>query len=455
MSKFQNDSIFWIEVEKIKPNPYQPRKEFSDDKLNHLAESVRQYGILQPLVVTRYEVEKADGGLVAEYELIAGERRLRASKIAGLTQVPVIIRTGEEDKGMKLELAIIENLQREDLNPIDRAMAFQRLVDEFNFKHSEIAKKVGKSREYVSNSLRLLNLPEEIIDAITHGQITEGHARPILMLKDKPEEQNTLFKEIIYRKLTVRDAEAIARKVAHDRVRKKPTFDPEIDELEVQLAESLGTRVQIERKDVGGKVMIDFFSNEDLKNILDLIHSNEKKNSDDMLNNYISKNEIIEDIPETKEEESMEFAEDDTQKTIEPVIGETVVDEISDTPDNVVMVGSDFMAPKESLGNNSDISDGFNSVVLENNNVSETEEINNITQGPVVNEGGSIKIDEGIEVIPGVPDFSNEINQSVNNEIQQAENAENTFSSEQDVVVGNENKSDEDTDLYSVKDFSI
>ena len=238
MSRFQNDSIFWIEVDKVKPNPYQPRREFSDEKLGYLADSIRQYGVLQPLVVTRREIEKLDGGLMSEYELIAGERRLRASKKAGLTQVPAIIRTEMEDDGLKLELAIIENLQREDLNPIDRATAFQKLVGEFSFKHNEIAKKVGKSREYVTNSLRLLNLPEEMRNALSGGRIMEGNARPILMLKDRPEQQITLFKEIIYKKLTVRDAEGIARKIAYDRVRKKEyAYDPEMVELEEQLAE--------------------------------------------------------------------------------------------------------------------------------------------------------------------------------------------------------------------------
>ncbi len=296
MSKFQNDSIFWIEVDKIKPNPYQPRKSFSDEKLNYLAESIRQYGVLQPLVVTRKEVQKGDGGLMSEYELIAGERRLRASKIAGLTQIPAIIRTEEEEDGMKLELAIIENIQREDLNPIDRAMAFQQLVDEFKFKHNEIAKKVGKSREYVSNSLRLLSLPEEIKSAISGGQVTEGHARPLLMLKDRPEEQQTLYKEIIYKKITVREAEKIARKVAVDKVRKKEVIhDPEIAELEEQLSESLGTRVHIEKKETGGQLKIDYFSNDDLRKILDLVNTGEKKDPTEMLENYIKSQGIVAD----------------------------------------------------------------------------------------------------------------------------------------------------------------
>src|SRR5205809_3145743 len=167
MPQFYNDSIFWIDLDKITPNPYQPRREFDPSQLQSLTDSNSQYGVLQALVVTRKEVPKEDGGLAVEYELIAGERRLRASKLAGLSQVPVLIKVGDEENDlMKLELAIIENIQREDLNPIDRARAFQRLIDQFGFKHVEVAKKVGKSREYVSNSLRLLVLPEEIIDAI-------------------------------------------------------------------------------------------------------------------------------------------------------------------------------------------------------------------------------------------------------------------------------------------------
>src|SRR3990167_6722206 len=149
MSRFYQDAVFWIEVDKIKPNPFQPRRDFDEVHLKSLADSIRQYGVLQALVVTRKEVEKEDGGLGVEYELIAGERRLRAAKMAGLQQVPALIRTGEENDQMKLELAIIENIQREDLNPVDRARAFERLVNEFGFKHAEVGKKVGKKREYV------------------------------------------------------------------------------------------------------------------------------------------------------------------------------------------------------------------------------------------------------------------------------------------------------------------
>lgn len=289
MSQYYNDSIFWIEVDKIKPNPFQPRREFDQTALQSLADSIRQYGVLQALVVTRKEVQKEDGGLAVEYELIAGERRLRASKLAGIIQVPVLIKTGEETDLMKLELAIIENIQREDLNPVDRARAFDKLATEFKFKHNEIAAKVGKSREYVSNSMRLLTLPTEIIDALSQGKISEGHARPLMMLNDRPEEQMTLYKEIIYKKLTVREAEAISRRVAFDKIRKKErAFDPELVELEEKLRESLGTRVSIERKDTGGKIMIDFFSNDDLRTILDIMNSQKKGNPNAMLEKHMN-----------------------------------------------------------------------------------------------------------------------------------------------------------------------
>ncbi len=273
-SAFYGNSIFWVEVEKIKPNPFQPRREFEEAKLRDLANSIRQYGVLQPLVVTRRETQKEDGGLAAEYELIAGERRLRASRLAGLAQVPVIIRTSDEGDRAKLELAIIENLQREDLNPIDRAKAFDRLVKEFSFKHTDIASRVGKSREYVSNTIRLLLMPEEMQTALAEGRIAEGHTRPLLMLIDRPQEQTTLFREIMLKKITVRDAESIARRIAFDRVRKKEyLYAPEILEMEKELTEKLGTRVAIEPKEHGGKLSIDFFGEDDLRSLFAALNS--------------------------------------------------------------------------------------------------------------------------------------------------------------------------------------
>lgn len=294
MTQFFNDSVFWIDVDKIHPNPFQPRREFDEMQLQSLADSIRQYGVLQALVVTRKEVPKEDGGLAVEYELIAGERRLRASKLAGLSQVPCLIKVGDEKNDlMKLELAIIENIQREDLNPVDRARAFERLVNEFKFKHGQIADKVGKSREYVSNSLRLLSLPADILEALGQGRISEGHCRPLMTLGDRPEEQATLFKEIMFKRLTVREAESIARRIAYDKMKRiGASLDPETQEMEEKLTETLGTRVSIEKRENGGKILIDFFSSDDLRHILDLIKSNQTKSPSEMLDKHISQNPV-------------------------------------------------------------------------------------------------------------------------------------------------------------------
>lgn len=274
MSQFYNNAIFWVEVDKIKPNPFQPRREFDEDKLNDLARSIRQYGVLQPLTVNRKEIQKDDGGIATEYELVAGERRLRASKIAGIAQVPVLIREVEDDDKTKLELAIIENLQREDLNPMDRATAFNRLAKEFGFKMVQIAEKIGKSREYVSNTVRLLALPPEMQQSLIDGKISEGHTRPLLMLIDRPAEQQTLFREILLKKLTVRDSENIARRIATDRVRKKEyLFSPEVLEMERELSNALGTRVAIEPKEKGGKLSIDYMTEEDLRALFAALHA--------------------------------------------------------------------------------------------------------------------------------------------------------------------------------------
>jgi ParB family chromosome partitioning protein len=313
MSTLYSNSIFWIDTDKIKPNPYQPRREFDEARLQDLSESIKQYGVLQPLTVSRMEVQKEDGGLVTEYELIAGERRLRAAILARVSQVPAIIREGDTSM-MKLELAIIENLQREDLNSVDRARAFFQLVSEFKFTHNEVAKKMGKSREYVSNSLRILTLPEEILNGLSEGKITEGHTRPILMLADHPEEQLVLFKEIAYKRITVREAEKLARKIAFDRVRKKEFMpDPEMIELEEEFQEKLGTRVHIDRKEGGGQIKIDFFSIEDLRMILEQINKSEiNKSPSELLEKHILSSQDANTV--TKEEESISLSDDRSNK---------------------------------------------------------------------------------------------------------------------------------------------
>ena len=265
-----SQSVFLIEVDKVKPNPLQPRKEFDQYALQGLAESVRQYGVLQPLVVVRKE-NVTDVGVAVEYELIAGERRLRAAQMAGLKQVPVIIREEPSDR-VKLELALIENIQRKDLNPVERARAFKQLMDEFSLRHSDVGRLVGKSREWVSNSIRVLALPQDMQDAVADGRISEGHSRPLLMLSDHAEEQRKLFSDILYRNVSTRDAELGARRIAVERARKRDGIpDPVTHTLENRLAQVLGTRVVIERRGLGGKLSIEFFSEDDLRKLFSYI----------------------------------------------------------------------------------------------------------------------------------------------------------------------------------------
>ncbi len=305
MSQFFNDAIFWVEVDKIRPNPFQPRKEFDEAKLQELSDSIKMYGVMQPLVVTRKEVARDDGSFSTEYELISGERRLRASRLAGLVQVPVLIRDGEDSDRERLEMAIIENLQREDLNVVDRARAFKRLVDEFGLKHGEIGKKMGRSREYVANTLRVLNMPEEMIDALAEGKITEGHTRPLLMLTDRPEEQRTLFKEIMAKKMTVREAEGISRRIAYERARRPDRMiDPDMIDMEDKLKVFLGTRVRIEKKEAGGRISIDFFSVDDLKDIMQKLEN---------ANNLGSNTEGV-NIPKETQNVELETPIDDRSK---------------------------------------------------------------------------------------------------------------------------------------------
>ncbi|MDI9325485.1 MAG: ParB/RepB/Spo0J family partition protein [Alphaproteobacteria bacterium] len=258
-------SVFWVATNKVRPNPYQPRKEFSEHALEELANSIRRYGVLQPLVVTKIEEYDPAGHINTYYELIAGERRLRASQRADLREVPVLIREGQEENRLKLEMAIIENLHREDLNPIDRAKAFKQLTEEFSITHAEVAERVGKSREYISNSIRLLQLPDDMAHALAIGKMSEGHARILLMLTDKPDEQRTLFTDIVFKRLTVRDAERVAR--FHSR--KSNTIGhthagSHLRSIEESLSATLGTEVRIEEKIGAGGVISITFPNEDI-----------------------------------------------------------------------------------------------------------------------------------------------------------------------------------------------
>lgn len=268
-----SDYIFHIEVGKISPNPNQPRRNFEENGLWELAKSIREFGFLQPLVVTRREVE-AERGMDVRYELIAGERRLLAAKLLGLEYVPAIVRSVNLERE-KLELAIIENVQREDLNPVERARAFQRLQEEFRLTQREIAAKLGKSRETVANTVRLLDLPMYVQEALEKAQITESHGRFLLQIND-PAAQKKLFEDIVAQRLTTRDVKIRVQTAKPKKERIPETVSPELKALEEKLTAELGTPVKIEKNsphgEAGtniGKIVITFYSEEELRSIVE------------------------------------------------------------------------------------------------------------------------------------------------------------------------------------------
>lgn len=262
-------NVFQIEVDRIKPNPNQPRRDFDEDALRELAASIREFGVLQPLIVSKIEKE-TDSGWSVYYELVAGERRLMAAKMAGLHTVPVIVRKESGDRE-KLELAVIENIQRADLNPIEFARAIARLQDEFGLTQREIAVRLSKSREAIANSVRLLGLPSAIQDAVAEGKITESHARLLLSIED-PALQNEVFEDILKYGLSVREAEARMR---HGRgVSTKTTMiriNPEVEALKSRLEEFLGTKVDLQSKGTSGKISISFYSPDELEAIVEKV----------------------------------------------------------------------------------------------------------------------------------------------------------------------------------------
>ncbi len=269
------EAVYLIEVEKIKPNPYQPRKRFDEESLKELADSIREYGILQPLIVSRVEKETPFGRGV-EYQLIAGERRLRAAQMLGLERVPAIIRPSFEER-QKLEAAIIENIQRADLNPLESARGFAKLAEEFGLSQREIAERIGKSRAFVANALRLLELPSEAQRALEEGKITESHARLLLTIAN-PEKQRALLGEILSRKLTVRETEILTRRILEiplgvfseqkQEVQVSDLGDALEKEIERKLEAIFGTKVEVKKRGNKGKITINFFSDEELEEIL-------------------------------------------------------------------------------------------------------------------------------------------------------------------------------------------
>lgn len=259
-----------VRISEVEPNREQPRKKFDDDKLEELSESIKTYGLLQPILV-----QKRDG----YYEIIAGERRWRAALKAGLKEIPVIVRDYTEKE--ILELSLVENIQRENLNPIEEALAYKRLMDEFNLGQEEVAQRVSKSRSAVANSLRLLKLEENVQKMVIDGEISMGHARALLPLED-PEKQLSTAKEIVDKKLSVRETEKKVKEILSSRDdtdTKKPETkqqeeDPSIaiiyKQIEERLQQTLHTKVSIQRKRNGhGKLLIDFYNSDDLDKIID------------------------------------------------------------------------------------------------------------------------------------------------------------------------------------------
>jgi ParB family chromosome partitioning protein len=272
-AKTPNELIFYIETDKIYPNPHQPRRAFEEDPLRELAQSIREFGILQPLVVSKIEKE-SERGWDVNYELIAGERRLMAAKMLGLQTVPAIIRKLGVDRE-KLELSVVENIQRSDLNPIEFARAVARLQDEFKLTQREIAARLGKSREVIANSVRLLGLPTEIQEAIANGKLSESQARALLTIQNI-EIREKIFQDILKYNLSVREVNARIKKLERSKsdgdkkvARSGILFDPEIEEIREKLETYLGTKVYVKDKDSGGgKITISYYSSEELEALL-------------------------------------------------------------------------------------------------------------------------------------------------------------------------------------------
>jgi ParB family chromosome partitioning protein len=253
--------IHQLEIEQIRPNPYQPRKDFSEPELMQLAESLRQNGLLQPIVVRR----KGDGF----FELIAGERRLRAARLAGLSTIPAIVKNSSDEQTM--ELALVENLQRKDLNPMEAARAYHRLVNEFGFTQDAVAQRIGKDRSSIANIARLVNLSNEIQVLIESGQISTGHAKVLLGLT-RPESQLKLAGQIVEQQLSVRQAEKLAARESRSAKSKRGVHKQKpYPDLEDRLQRRLGTRVQIMRSRRGGKIVVHYFSPVDLDRLVDLL----------------------------------------------------------------------------------------------------------------------------------------------------------------------------------------
>ncbi len=273
LDQVEEEKYFLCDTDKIHPNPNQPRSHFDEDKLQSLAESIRERGVIQPLLVSR-----AGGN---RYYLIAGERRLRAAKIAGVDEVPVVVMEAGSDNE-SLELALIENIQRQDLNPIEEATAYARLIQEFNLTQEEVATKVGRKRSTITNVLRLLKLPRPLQDDVVAGRISEGHARVLLRLKDDQDRMWEIRERIVNEELSVREAERLCRKKQKEnpgRSKTKTRSARDSDELPKayckaltnQITNYLNTKVRIVQNGSRGKLEIEYYSSDDLDRLVGLL----------------------------------------------------------------------------------------------------------------------------------------------------------------------------------------
>ena len=257
---------FRVEVDRITPSPFQPRRTFDEAKIDELAASIRNQGIIQPLVVRR----KGDG-----YELIAGERRWRAAMRAGLTQVPIVVRDASDHEA--LQLALVENLQREDLNPIEEANGYRRLQEEFQWSQEEMAEKVGKSRPAIANSMRLLSLPTEVQQEVSSGNLPAGQARALLGLHSEPLILSA-YREVLAKGLSTRETEKLVRHLLLGRRRRRqvPLIDPDLRSIVEELQRLLGTRVRLlpKARSARGKIEIEYYSLPDLDRIIQTIKRN-------------------------------------------------------------------------------------------------------------------------------------------------------------------------------------
>lgn len=259
----KDDGATMVKITMVEPNREQPRKNFEEDALQELADSIKQFGLLQPILVQDRKTY---------YEIVAGERRWRAAKIAGLKEVPVIIRNLTEQE--IVEISLIENIQREDLNPIEEAQAYKRLLTEFNLKQDEVAERVSKSRTAVTNSMRLLKLCDKVQKMIVDGMISTGHARALISIED-PEEQYLVAQKIFDEKLSVREVEKLVKNLHKPPKQKKPenkTLEAIYNEISEKLKQSLSTKVSISAKENGsGKIEIEFYNHEDLDRLIEQI----------------------------------------------------------------------------------------------------------------------------------------------------------------------------------------